>query len=217
MFAVTRTEIKQKTRIDTIKKIRPKKKPSNNSQVPIKTATARAFSFHSGVKFDNDCNLVYKQSSLSGLFYSTSFSLSSHSEFILHRKLLSIWSWSPASIAWQLTDGWMVFSFIHSIALAKVNWTIGNLHVYIRMIYHIYFCSRSSAVGKALHHESIKGSVNLVLELFEENQPIRPQIVCQLWQVDFFQLNSIKRSYNSDRLLLWIQKVPFPNFGALFS
>lgn len=121
------------------------------------------------------------------------------------------------SFYWQLTDGWMVFSFIHSIALAKVNWTIGNLHVYIRMIYHIYFCSRSSAVGKALHHESIKGSVNLVLELFEENQPIRPQIVCQHWQVDFFQLNSIKRSYNSDRLLLWIQKVPFPNFGALFS
>lgn len=116
-----------------------------------------------------------------------------------------------------LTDGWMVFSFIHSIALAKVNWTIGNLHVYIRMIYHIYFCSRSSAVGKALHHESIKGSVNPVLELFEENQPIRPQIVCQHWQVDFFQLNSIKRSYNSDRLLLWIQKVAFPNFGALFS
>lgn len=89
------------------------------------------------------------------------------------------------SFYWQLTDGWMVFSFIHSIALAKVNWTIGNLHVYIRMIYHIYFCSRSSAVGKALHHESIKGSVNRVLELFEENQPTPPQIVCKDWHFFF--------------------------------
>lgn len=62
VFAVTRTEIKQKTRLDTIKKNQQKKKQktSNNSQVPIKTTTARAFSFHSGVKFDNDCNLVYK-------------------------------------------------------------------------------------------------------------------------------------------------------------
>lgn len=117
------------------------------------------------------------------------------------------------------TDRWvngiLIHSY-HSFGQSQLNHRKFTC-VHTNDIPYIYFCSRSSAVGKALHHESIKGSVNLVLELFEENQPIRPQIVCQLWQVDFFQLNSIKRSYNSDRLLLWIQKVPFPNFGALFS